>query len=908
MNESKKIEGSQFYVIKRDGTKERFKSDKIQARIESMMDGLDLRYVNGFTIFSHVIQSMVDKMTTSDLDVLTASVCHDLMPMHYHYGTLAARLTVSNLHKETHGSFLRTVKTLHNNYIVTNNRADMQVNEDNADIEVENYKGNGEHCPLVSRELYNIALKHQVKIEQAIDYTRDYMFDYFGIMTLLHSYLIKIGSRVIERPQDMYMRVALGIFGEDIDAAINWYTLLSKHYVINATPTLQNAGTCQPGLSSCFLVAMQEDSLDGIFDTLKVCAFLSRSSGGIGLSVHNIRAKGSYIRGTNGTSNGIIPMLRVYNNTARYVDQGGGKRKGGFVVYIEPWHADIHEFLNLRKNTGTQEMRTHDLFLGLWVPDLFMKRVLSNGKWSLMCPDSARGLCEVWGSEFEALYEKYEKDPSKVRKVIDAVDLYAEILTSLEETGTPYILFKDTCNAKSNQKALGTIKSSNLCTEIIEFTSKDEVAVCNLGSIALPKFVRLVGYGDDNKVYDFALLEKVAYDLAVCLDKVIDRTSYPVKEASNSNFKHRPMGIGVQGLDTTFKKLRYPFESKEAAKLNEDIFETICYGALRASIDLAKKNGPYASYSGSPASHGILQFDMWGYDHIKNGNTRYDWSALKGQMKLYGLRNSLLVAPMPTASTSNILGNTEAFEPVTSNFYQRRVDAGNFYVINPTMIDDLVKLGLWNNDMKTAIVDAKGSLSKFTYIPEEVRALHKTVWEIKQKNVIDMAVARGKYVCQSQSMNIHMSRSGGAHEEPLKTRLSKALIYGWEKGLKTGVYYFRTLAVVDPIKVTVPVGFVHNADASRQEEVVEAVNGWPALQENVLENKLKFLSNYKVSKKGKLNLGGGGDSPMINGGSFLSPASISDSLSYNDLSNSPITVNTCTGMMVDGTFYCSNCS
>jgi ribonucleoside-diphosphate reductase alpha chain len=584
----------------------------------------------------------------------------------------------------------------------------------------------------------------------------------------------------------MLMRVAIGIHMDDMDSVLETYNLLSEKWFTHATPTLFNAGTPKPQLSSCFLLTMKEDSIDGIYDTLKQCAKISQSAGGIGLSIHNVRATGSYIKGTNGVSNGIIPMLRNFDMTARYVDQGGGKRKGSFAIYLEPWHSDIFEFLQLKKNHGKEELRARDLFYAMWIPDLFMKRVESNSDWSLFSPDEAKDLHETYGEEFEKLYEKFEKE-GKARKTVKAQDLWFEILEAQIETGNPYILYKDACNIKSNQKNLGTIKSSNLCTEIVEYTSPDEVAVCNLASIALNKFVK------DDMTYDHKKLYEITKVITRNLNKVIDVNYYPVEEARNSNMRHRPIGIGVQGLADTFILMRHAFDSPEAKKLNEEIFETIYFGAMEASMEIAKEEGTYKTYEGSPVSKGIFQFDMWG---IAPSSKRWDWTKLKREVKKHGVRNSLLLAPMPTASTSQILGNNECFEPYTSNIYTRRVLSGEFIVVNKHLLKDLIKLNLWNESMKDRLMEANGSIQGIKEIPDDIKLLYRTVWEVSQKSIIDMAADRGAYICQSQSMNIHMQDANFG-------KLTSMHFHAWKKGLKTGLYYLRTKAAADAIKFTI---------------------------------------------------------------------------------------------------------
>lgn len=750
-------------VIKRDGRRESVKFDKITARIEKLCYGLDMKYVSPVEVAMKVINGLYDGVTTVELDNLAAETAATMTTRHPDYAKLAARLAISNLHKVTSKSFYSTMKRL---YTYVDPKT-------------------GENAPLISKETWRVVQQHAAELDEAIIYDRDFGYDYFGFKTLERSYLMKIDGKVVERPQHMLMRVAVGIHGDDIPAVIETYNLLSERWFTHATPTLFNAGTPKPQLSSCFLLTMKEDSIDGIYDTLKQCAKISQSAGGIGLSIHNIRAKGSYIKGTGGTSNGIVPMLRNFDMTARYVDQGGGKRKGSFAIYLEPWHADIFDFLQLKKNHGKEELRARDLFYALWIPDLFMKRVENNEMWSLFCPNEAPGLADVWGEEFERLYEKYEKE-GKFRKQIKAQDLWFEILESQIETGTPYMLYKDAANRKSNQKNLGTIKSSNLCTEIIEYSSKDEVAVCNLASIALPKFVTPEGTFDHQKLYE---ITKV---VTRNLNKVIDINYYPVEEARRSNMRHRPIGIGVQGLADAFIMLRMPFDSPEARRLNEDIFETIYYGAMEASMELAKKDGPYETFKGSPVSKGIFQFDMWG---VTPKSGRWNWEQLKQQVKKHGVRNSLLVAPMPTASTSQILGNNECFEPYTSNIYTRRTLSGEFIVVNKHLMKDLIELGLWNETMRQKLIATNGSVQPIPEIPQHIKDIYRTVWEIPQRSIIDMAADRGAYICQSQSLNIHL-------KDPNFGKLTSMHFYAWKKGLKTGMYYLRSTAAADAIKFT----------------------------------------------------------------------------------------------------------
>lgn len=758
-------------VIKRDGHRESVKFDKITARIEKLCYGLDQRYVNPVEVAMKVINGLYDGVTTQELDNLAAEIAATLTTKHPDFAKLAARIAVSNLHKVTSKSFSNTMKRL---YTYVDPKT-------------------GENAPLVSKETWRIVQANAAELDEAIIYDRDFGYDYFGFKTLEKSYLMKIDGKTIERPQHLIMRVAVGIHGEDIPAAIETYHLMSEKWFTHATPTLFNAGTPKPQLSSCFLLTMKDDSIDGIYDTLKQCAKISQSAGGIGLSIHNIRAKGSYIKGTGGTSNGIVPMLRNFDMTARYVDQGGGKRKGSFAIYLEPWHADVFEFLDLKKNHGKEEMRARDLFYAMWISDLFMKRVENNEMWSLFDPNEAPGLSEVYGEEFERLYEKYEKE-SKFRRQVKAQDLWFEILESQIETGTPYILYKDAANKKSNQKNLGTIKSSNLCTEIMEYTSEKEVAVCNLASIALPKFVTEEGKFDHHRLYE---ITKV---ITRNLNKVIDVNYYPVEEARYSNMRHRPIGIGVQGLADAFIMLRMPFDSEEAKRLNEDIFETIYFGAMEASMELAKKDGAYETFKGSPVSKGIFQFDMWGVTPKSN---RWDWETLKREVKQNGVRNSLLLAPMPTASTSQILGNNECFEPYTSNLYTRRTLSGDFILVNKYLMKDLIETGLWNETMRQKLIGANGSVQSIPEIPQNLKDIYKTVWEISQKVIIDMSADRGAFICQSQSLNIHIT-------DPNFGKLTSMHFYAWKKGLKTGMYYLRSTAAADAIK------FTHDKSAGKE--------------------------------------------------------------------------------------------
>ncbi len=752
-----------MYVIKRDGRREAVKFDKITSRIEKLCYNFSTEYIQPAEVAKKVINGIYDGITTVELDNLAAETAASLTTKHPDYAILAARIAVSNLHKETKKSFSETISDLYH------------------------YKDpkTGQNASLIADDVMEIIVENAEELDSAIIYSRDFEYDYFGFKTLERSYLLKLNDKVVERPQHMLMRVAVGIHKNDIAKAIHTYDLMSERWFTHATPTLFNAGTPKPQMSSCFLLQMKDDSIEGIYDTLKQCAKISQSAGGIGLSIHNIRATGSYIKGTNGTSNGIVPMLRVFNDTARYVDQGGGKRKGSFAMYLEPWHADIFDFLELKKNHGKEELRARDLFYALWVPDLFMKRVEEKGQWSLFCPHEAPGLYDTYGDDFDRLYTQYEKE-GKARKTIKAQDLWFAILDSQIETGTPYMLYKDAANIKSNQKNLGTIRSSNLCTEIIEYTGPDEVAVCNLASIALPRFVK------EDKSFDFEKLYNITYTITENLNKVIDVNYYPVIEAENSNMRHRPIGIGVQGLADAFIMMRFPFESEEARRLNQDIFETIYFAAMTASKDLAKKDGAYATYEGSPVSKGIFQYDFW--DVIPSN--RWNWENLKAEVKQHGVRNSLLLAPMPTASTSQILGNNECFEPYTSNIYSRRVLSGEFAVVNKHLLRDLIELNLWNDKMKNLIIEKNGSIAEIKDIPEPVKELYKTVWEIKQKTIIDLAADRGAFICQSQSMNIFM-------ENVNYGKLSSMHFYAWKKGLKTGLYYLRTKAATKAIQFTV---------------------------------------------------------------------------------------------------------
>eukprot|EP00070_Physeter_catodon_P015657 XP_023973796.1 ribonucleoside-diphosphate reductase large subunit-like [Physeter catodon] len=752
-----------MYVINRRGEEEPVSFDQILNRITKLSYGLH-PLVDPARVSQAVINGMYAGIKTTELDELAAQTSAYMAATHPDFSKLAARIAVDNLHKNTTDNFFHAIEQLFT------------------------YKDKlGRDARLVSHEVYEFVKANQTALNNAIDYSRDFDYDYFGFKTLERSYLLKVNNRIIERPQHLLMRVATGIHCGNLEKVIETYDLMSQKYFIHATPTLSNSGTDRPQMSSCFLLTMQEDSIDGIFSTLKQCALISKTAGGLGVSVTDIRATHSYIRGTNGHSNGLLPMLRVFNDAARYVDQGGGKRKGSLAVYVEPWHYDIFDFLDLRKNHGKEERRARDLFGALWIPDLFMERVSDNAKWTLMCPNECPGLTETWGDQFKALYERYEKE-GKGRKTIPAQHLWFAILQAQIETGTPYMMYKDACNRKSNQKNLGTIKGSNLCTEIVEYTSKDEVAVCNLVSLSLPKYVER-----ETKTFNYEKLKDVVKVATRNLNRIIDRNYYPVPEARNSNMRHRPIGLGVQGLADAFMMLRYPFDSPEARRLNKNIFECIYYAALEASCELAAEAGTYETYQGSPASEGILQFDMW---DVKPDSGLCDWDGLREKIKIHGLRNSLLVAPMPTASTSQILGNNEAFEAYTSNIYYRRVLSGEFFVVNPHLLRDLLERNLWREDVKQQLIAHNGSVQHIESIPDDLKALYKTVWEIKQRVILDLAIDRAPYIDQSQSLNIHMIN-------PTYAKLSTMHFYGWKAGLKTGMYYLRTQAAADAIKFTV---------------------------------------------------------------------------------------------------------
>ena len=752
-----------MYVVKRDGRKEQIMFDKITARVRKLCYGLN-ELVDPLKVTMRVIEGLYDGVTTSELDNLAAEIAATMTTAHPDYARLAARISVSNLHKNTKKTFS---EVMHDLYTYVNPRT-------------------GKDAPLLADDVYKVIMENKDTLDSTIIYNRDFGYDYFGFKTLERSYLLKLNGQIAERPQHMLMRVAVGIHLNDLESVIETYELMSKKYFTHATPTLFNAGTPKPQMSSCFLLTMKDDSIDGIYDTLKQTAKISQSAGGIGLSIHNVRATGSYISGTNGTSNGIVPMLQVFNDTARYVDQGGGKRKGSFAIYLEPWHADIFEFLELKKNHGKEEMRARDLFYAMWIPDLFMKRVQEDGSWTLMCPNECPGLCDVHSEAFETLYLKYET-AGKGRKTIKARELWEKIIESQIETGTPYMLYKDAANRKSNQQNLGTIRSSNLCTEIMEFTSPDEIAVCNLASIALPMFIK-------NGAFDHKELFRVTKRVTKNLNKVIDRNYYPVKEAENSNMRHRPIGLGVQGLADTFIQLRLPFTCDEAKKLNQDIFETIYFAAVTASMEEAKADGPYQTFKGSPISKGEFQYNLWGLkDEDLSG--LWDWAKLRKQVVKHGVRNSLLVAPMPTASTSQILGNNECFEPYTSNIYTRRVLSGEFIVVNKHLLEDLVELGLWNDSLKQEVMRANGSVQGIDAIPQDIKELYKTVWELSMKDIIDMSRHRGYFIDQSQSLNLFL-------EGATMAKLTSMHFYAWKSGLKTGMYYLRTKSAVDAIKFT----------------------------------------------------------------------------------------------------------
>ncbi|KAF2358660.1 Ribonucleotide reductase class I alpha subunit [Trinorchestia longiramus] len=772
---------SKMYVLKRDGRKEPVMFDKITSRIQKLCYGLNMDFIDPPSVTLKVINGLYAGVTTVELDNLAAEIAATLTTKHPDYAVLAARIAVSNLHKETKKTFSEVMDDLR---------------------QMSNPK-TGLHQPMVSEYHHEIIMRNAEMLNSAIIYDRDFSYNYFGFKTLERSYLLRINGKVVERPQHMLMRVAVGIHGEDLEAVIETYNLLSEKWFTHASPTLFNAATVRPQLSSCFLLTMKDDSIEGIYDTLKQCALISKSAGGIGVNVHCIRAKGSYIAGTNGISNGLVPMLRVFNNTARYVDQGGNKRPGAFAIYLEPWHADVLSYLNLRKNTGMDEERARDLFYALWIPDLFMRRVNDNAHWSLMCPHDCPGLSDVWGEEFEELYLKYEQE-GRYKDQVSAQTVWYAIIESQVETGTPYMLYKDACNRKSNQQNLGTIKCSNLCTEIMEYSSPDEIAVCNLASIAVNMYVK------PDKTYDFEKLKSVTKVITRNLNKIIDVNYYPVEEARRSNMRHRPIGIGVQGLADAFILMRYPFDSEEALKLNQEIFETIYYGAMEASCELAEKLGPYETYEGCPVSKGIFQYDMW---NVKP-SPMHDWADLKERVARHGVRNSLLLAPMPTASTAQILGNNESIEAYTSNIYTRRVLSGEFQVVNHHLLRDLTELGLWDDDTKNQMIANNGSIQHIAKIPTDLKNLYKTVWEISQKVVLQMAADRGAFIDQSQSMNIHIA-------QPSYGKLTSMHFHAWRLGLKTGMYYLRTKPAANAIQFTVDKSRLDHANKAKEEKSVE---------------------------------------------------------------------------------------
>ncbi|XP_031838771.1 ribonucleoside diphosphate reductase large subunit [Nomia melanderi] len=773
-----------MFVIKRDGHKEDVHFDKITSRIQKLCYNLDMDYVDPSAITFRVISGLYSGVSTVELDNLAAETAATMTTKHPDYAILAARIAVSNLHKETKKSFSEVIHDLYN------------VRE----------QYSNEHRPVIHEKYYNIVKNNANKLNSSIIYDRDFNYNYFGFKTLERSYLLKIHGKVVERPQHMLMRVSVAIHGEDIEKAIETYNFLSERYFTHASPTLFSACTVKQQMSSCFLLTMTEDSIEGIYDTLKRCALISKAAGGIGLNVHCIRAKGTPIAGTLGISNGLIPMIRVFNNTARYVDQGGNKRPGAFAIYLEPWHADIFEFLHLKKNTGKEENRARELFYALWIPDLFMKRTLENGVWTLMCPHESPGLADVWGDEFEALYTRYESE-KRYKRQIPARDLWTAILVAQVETGTPYMLYKDHCNRKSNQQNVGTIKCSNLCTEVVQYSSPSEVAVCNLASIAVNMFVNSA-----TKSFDFEKLRNVTKIVTRNLDNVIDINYYPIPEAKTSNMRHRPIGIGVQGLADAFLLMQYPFESEEAQKLNIQIFETLYYGALEASCELAMEKGTYETYEGSPVSKGILQYDMW---NVTPTNL-WNWSTLKEKIAKHGVRNSLLIAPMPTASTAQILGNNESVEPYTSNIYTRRVLSGEFQVVNPHLLRDLTERNLWDEGMKNEIIANNGSIQGIERIPEDMKMLYKTVWEIPQKVILKMAADRGAFIDQSQSLNVHIAK-------PTTEKLTSMHFYGWQMGLKTGMYYLRTKPAANALQFTVDKSKLQNTSITSLNQSINSV-------------------------------------------------------------------------------------
>ena len=767
-------------VTKRDGELKTVEFDKILRRLKILGNEAGIK-INYTSLAMKVIDQLFDGISTAKIDELSAEQCASMSSTHHDYNTLAGRIVVSNHQKNTEQSFSKVMTALYN------------------------FKDkHGHHSPLVSEELYAVVQVAGDELDAMCDYSRDYLIDYFGFKTLDRAYLMKIDGKSVERAQHMWLRVAMGIHGTDMSAIQETYDYMSRKYFTHATPTLFNAGTPHPQLSSCFLQAMESDSVDGIYNTLKECALISKWAGGIGLHIHNVRASGSHIRGTNGNSNGIVPMLKVFNHTAKYIDQGGGRRNGSFAIYLEPWHADVEMFLQMRKNHGDEELKARDLFYAVWVPDLFMERIKANGKWTLMCPDECPGLADVYGDEFVALYTKYEQE-GKGRATVNARDIWLQILDAQMETGTPYILFKDACNKKSNQKNIGTIKSSNLCTEILQYSDETETAVCNLASIALPTFVSADG------VFDYEELHKVTKVVTANLNRVIDVNYYPIEKARKSNMRHRPIGIGVQGLNDTFMLMDISFHSEEAKDVNKKVFETMYHAALERSCELAQGYGPYETFAGSPASQGILQFDMWNVDPT---NARYDWTALKQKIMTHGLRNSLLLAPMPTASTSQILGFNECIEPVTSNIYSRRTLAGEFIMTNKYLMNDLLKLDLWNDKIKNNIIANNGSVQHIEAIPQKIRDKYKTVWELPMKHLIDMSADRGAYICQSQSLNLWL-------EDPNYNSLTSMHFYSWSKGLKTGIYYLRRRARSQAQKFTIEPERKPGAVAQEEEDICE---------------------------------------------------------------------------------------
>jgi ribonucleoside-diphosphate reductase alpha chain len=770
---------NEMNVAKRDGNLETVSFDKILQRMKRIGTEVGIK-VNYTALAMKVIDQLYDGISTTKIDELTAEQCASMASIHYDYNTLAGRIIISNHQKNTQCNFSDVMESLYN-YL---------------DI-------HGNPAPLVSDELISVVRKLSDSLNNLCDYSRDYLIDYFGFKTLDRAYLMKIGGKSVERPQHMWLRVAIGIHGFNMEKVIETYDLMSQKYFTHATPTLFNAGTGKSQLSSCFLLAMENDSIEGIYNTLKDCALISKHAGGIGLHIHNIRATGSHIRGTNGTSNGIVPMLKVFNNTAKYVDQGGGRRNGSFAIYLEPWHADIDMFLQLRKNHGDEELKARDLFYALWVPDLFMERVKASGKWTLMCPDECPGLSDVYGDEFKTLYEGYERD-GKGKETVNARELWFKMLDAQMETGMPYILYKDACNRKSNQKNLGTIKSSNLCSEVVQFSDNTETAVCNLASIGLPTFIV-------DGAFDYDKLHEVTKVVTKNLNRIIDVNFYPTEKTQKSNIRHRPIGIGVQGLADVFMTLGLAFLSEEAKKINRHIFETIYHGAVEASCELAEIEGPYETFRGSPASNGELQFDLW---NVTPDSGRYDWFSIKERIRRVGLRNSLLLAPMPTASTSQILGFNECIEPITSNIYSRRTLAGEFIQANRYMMADLMQLGLWNDKMKNNIIANNGSIQHLEMIPQEVKDKYRTVWELPMRGLIDMAADRGAYICQSQSLNLWL-------EDPTYNTLTSMHFYSWSKGLKTGIYYLRRRGKHQAQQFTIEPEKASHLTNQQEEEICE---------------------------------------------------------------------------------------